>query len=702
MVKRAFISKATTTILPMLAHTIVNPSQLFLLCLGAANLTIGICVLIRNPSHVLNRSFFLFVLGCVAWSTGVSLLYITHDFVFDKLALGGGFLMYFGLTLFARIFPSESKMSPRFFLIFIPLCIAVIFLPFNLFIKAIHIDAGGFVQPINGPLFPVFVAVTIGYISISLYLFVRSFRKSAGKSRLQMFYLLTGITIFMASLALFDAILPSCGIYKLNLFGPAASFIFLFMTGYAILRHQLMDIRVVIQRSTIYSLLFSIIIASYLVAMFVTRIFFEDYLEIVDPFFDSLILLFAIVTLPKLERYFRKVTNRFFFKDPYDYASVLDNLSKILNTTIQTKRLTFELLEALDATMHPETIEFFHISTGSIFSYSQKRRSVRKDIPNSLPEHGTVVTVCVDAKPIGFFTLGKKRSGDPYTTEDHRLFRTFSAQAAVAFEKAELYRELEDYSISLEEKVRMRTLTLEEVRESQRQFFDDISHALQTPLTILKSSIELLKSNELPREIHGIQLMEQSTDDLSRLIREILRLARMDAMPVQKDQVPFNLSYLIQKVIEYVEVISWESGIVITSEITPDAVLMGNEMEIEEALANLLSNAVQHTSHCNTREIHIDLMEGFDCLELCISDTGVGIATEKLSHIFERFYRSSGGSNTGETGHGLGLAITKRIVERHGGKILVESEIGKGTQFILSFPIVPPSLIDVPVAAIQA
>jgi signal transduction histidine kinase len=654
----------------MLAHFIFNPAQAFLLSIDAANLIVGSYVLFKNPRHIINRAFYIFVTGSVAWSLGVSLLYITHNFIFDKLALGGGFVLYFGLTLFAYVFPSRKHVSPKFFLLYVPLVAASILLPFNLFIQGITVDQDGFIQPSNGPLFPFFVAITLGYVGTAICFFIRRFLSSTGLARMQMQYLITGIILFILSLAVFDAILPAFDIYEFNLLGPAASLIFVCLSAYAIARHRLMDIRIVIQRGSIYSLLIFLIIASYLGVVLITRSYLRHQ-EIVDALLDSLVTVFGIITIPRIERYFRKVTNTFFFKDQYEYATALETLSTILNTNIEISLMVSKLIQALDEILHPRTIGFFNSDTVSI----------------EIPEHGTCVPVHAQGRIIGVFVLGPKRSGDPYTSEDYVLLRTFAIQASVAFGKAELYEELQEYSKSLEEMVRVRTEKLAQAQAGQRQLFDDISHAFQTPLTVLKGAMGFHKIDDGYRETRNTEAMERSIEELSGLIREIMQLARMDALPPEKAQQSCDLSSVVKEVTEYVEIVCRERNIKIIAHIDAGIVILGNRRELEEVLTNLLSNAVHYTAECAVREIYVELTKQDTVAKLLVKDTGIGIPAERLPVIFERFYRTPEHDTALKTGYGLGLAIVKRIVERHKGTISVSSDRGVGTCFTISFPI---------------
>jgi signal transduction histidine kinase len=644
--------------------------QISLLLINGANVSIGVLVFLKNPRRLVNQSFFLFVAGSSAWAMGISLLYITHIFAFDKLALGGGLLMLLGLTLFARVFPSETALPRKFFLVFIPLIIAALCLPFNLFIQSITVDLSGLIKPRNGILFPFFVANTIWYVMLATYYFVRSFQISKRLERMQMLYLITGMSIFIASLTLFDAALPLLGIYRFNLLGPAASCIFVLMAGYAIVRHRLMDIRLVIQRGAIYSLLMSLIIASYiaLLLIFHRYVFFSRHIR--EALSAGIIMLVGIVTVPHIESYFQRVTDRFFFKDRYVYAHVLEILSTVLNENLELAQLIPNLLQTLTKIFKPTTLEFVLSNTDAF--------------PKSSFDKGLLLEIQTHDRRIGAFMFGPKRSGDPYTNEDTMLLRTFATQASVALGKAELYEELQEHTRSLESKVKERTKDIRALQEYQQQLFDDISHALQTPLTVLKSSIELLTPKQQPLGFYSNQPIKRSLDDLSSLIRDLLQLARIDSMPIEEEQEEIDLSTLVAEVCEYVEIICHKPNIKLRKTIAQGIRMRGNPKQIEEVVNNLLSNSIRYTTSCPIREISVELKRTLTHVEITIKDTGIGIPKESIPHIFNRFYRVQ--DRAGAVGCGLGLAIVQRIVERHHGSVEATSELGQSTTITVRFP----------------
>jgi hypothetical protein len=131
------------------------------------------------------------------------------------------------------------------------------------------------------------------------------------------------------------------------------------------------------------------------------------------------------MAVPPLERYFQKITNRFFFKQHYEYAVALEELSVILNTNIEMGPMVLRLLQTLDNILHPSKLEFFHNVTGELFKFAEYKQHRQSTAKLQAADDETQIIVISDTKTVGTFTLGPKRSGDPYTREDFTLLRTF-------------------------------------------------------------------------------------------------------------------------------------------------------------------------------------------------------------------------------------------------------------------------------------
>ena len=217
-----------------------------------------------------------------------------------------------------------------------------------------------------------------------------------------------------------------------------------------------------------------------------------------------------------------------------------------------------------------------------------------------------------------------------------------------------------------------------------RQFIGDSSHDFRTPLATIRTSAYLLRKKNPEINPRHIDVIESEVDHLGRLVEDLLTLARLDGAPTF-EFAPLDINELIEEVIVPIRLLAAAKQQTVSyqrNEAIPR--ISGDVVELERVLVNILTNAITYTP---------DLGE-IDIVSLCteknvvikVTDTGVGISSEDLPHIFDRFFRvdKTRASRTG--GAGLGLAIAQKIVEAHGGKVTVASTLGTGTTVTIDLP----------------
>lgn len=637
-----------------------------LVLIAATTLAIGSWVFWTKPRHPINQSFFVFTLGVSTWTLALVALYVTHDFVFDAFAWIGYLLMIAGIVAFARLFPSGTTLSPQFSFIYIPLGLCAAIIPFNGFISSITIDEQGFVDPQLGPLFPVFVVTTLIYLCLITYLFTINFRQSRGRTRAQMLYLISGIACFIGAFVLFDVLLPIVDIYQLNLLGPASSLIFTILVAVAIVRHQLLDIRVVIQRSLVYSILLGCVVGIYIVLLQFMHYALGPYDETATFISTISTTIIGIFSAPYIERFFRRVTDRIFFKDTYSYPDAVHTLSEVLHRNITLTDLVRESELALAQICKAEGVRI--VLDGAADT----------DADLTIP-------LMLDGAPIGSIALQQKLSGDPYTAQDMQLLTTFAYQAATALSRAQLYAAAQNQTVILEQRVAERTRELSESRAREQQTLNDLSHNLQTPLTVLQTRLETFK-RMMPHN-RDITSFEQALAGFSEFVYDLLALARLEGGRAPAHE-PLSLSALIADITEEIEVIAAADDITVRAVIAPRLTVHGDERRLREAFLNVASNALKYVRPDGPRQVTIQADRDAAGVRVRITDTGIGIAAAELPRVFDRFYRSAA-IPAELKGTGLGLSITKRIVEHHHGTIHIESTIGTGTTVTIHLPTRP-------------
>ncbi len=222
----------------------------------------------------------------------------------------------------------------------------------------------------------------------------------------------------------------------------------------------------------------------------------------------------------------------------------------------------------------------------------------------------------------------------------------------------------------------------------QQQFVADASHELRTPIALIKATADVLgRDPDQPiRANQGLLTdIEREADHLGRLIGDLLQLARLDSGQLEAELVPVSIGDVAQEAVAQVQRLGAARGLRLGVTGQTDLWVMADLGRLRQVLLILLDNAVKHTPSGGSVQIHLQRDHG--AARLVVADTGEGIAPEHIPHVFERFYRVDKARARADGGVGLGLAIARELVELQGGRIRVESVLGKGSSFIVWMPL---------------
>jgi signal transduction histidine kinase len=212
---------------------------------------------------------------------------------------------------------------------------------------------------------------------------------------------------------------------------------------------------------------------------------------------------------------------------------------------------------------------------------------------------------------------------------------------------------------------------------SQRSFVADASHELRGPLTVIRGNLDLLKRNVSEEDrLESIRVLEAEMTRMTRIVNDLLILAEVESGQLDREQT-VSLKELLLDAHERALQLAGERRVVMERQ--EDLWVKGDAHRLDQLIGNLVGNAIKYTPEGGT--ITLSLYQDGEWARLDVADTGVGIPTEHLPHIFERFYRVDKAHSRRSGGSGLGLAIVKGIAEQHGGKVNVTSEPGKGSTF---------------------
>jgi heavy metal sensor kinase len=229
-------------------------------------------------------------------------------------------------------------------------------------------------------------------------------------------------------------------------------------------------------------------------------------------------------------------------------------------------------------------------------------------------------------------------------------------------------------------------LRLEKSFNQIRQFTSDASHELRTPLTILRGEIEIALNKDRTVEEY-MEILNSALEEvmrLSRVVDSLLELSRADAGQTKMQLKIGNLSNLVSDITEDMEIIADDKDVKLFADIESDINIHYDDIRLHQAILNIIDNAVKYTQAGGKVVVSLKNREHY--VEFKVSDSGIGMNEIELSHAFDRFYRVDKARSANIKGTGLGLSIVKWIVESHKGKMFIESQPDKGTNFTIMIP----------------
>ena len=277
---------------------------------------------------------------------------------------------------------------------------------------------------------------------------------------------------------------------------------------------------------------------------------------------------------------------------------------------------------------------------------------------------------------LGGLVVNQKSSGE-FAPQVIELLKTFATQSALAIQNARLFREIEDKSRQLEI-----------ASQHKSEFLANMSHELRTPLNAIIGFSEVLYERMFgeinDKQAEYLADILESGRHLLSLINDILDLSKIEAGRMELEPTDFNLPGAIENTLTLVRERAHRRGIALERTLDPRlSIICADERKVKQVLLNLLSNALKFTPEGGRIAVRADVRDGK--IEISVSDTGVGIATEDLEAVFEEF-RQVGLAAKKVEGTGLGLAISRKFIELHGGRIWVTSQLEVGSTFAFTLP----------------
>lgn len=701
--------------------SIVQHHLAALLITTASILILALFVLFKDPRKKINRTFAFYSFCIVLWSFGQA-YYIsainTFESVFGAIIFHSGAIfissafVHFVYTLL-KLDKVKSRLVPILYIASSVLLVADL-ATLNIQDKVTNLVS------IRGPLLFSMIIFCTGSVFYAFVLLFKTYGSSSGLRKKQLKFFITGSILgyIGGGTNLLPALDPD--LFQINPFATYAVPVYGGITTYAIYRYRLMGINMPLKRGMVYSLSAGLLMGLFVVLVLTITNALSVYTS-VDSFKISLFsaVIIAFLFNPLRQR-IQELIDRIFYKKTYNYYSTLQKVSSGLSSK-------FDLLEICDF-IGKEVCNVLGLRDISVLSYVPAKgyrvisqTSMKSNLKNghtrnstsainslklepsldivryylntreilikdelSGPEGNTgnglvkslnrsfdlfngevMVPVLVDNKPSLLLIISEKMSYDIFTSEDISLLGTISEQMAIAVKHSELYRD------------KINSERLASIGMMSATF----AHEIRNPLTSLKTFAQLMpeKYNDMEFRNTFAKIVEGEIEKIDGLINDLLDFSMHKKASHMNN---FNLVSLVDETINYVNgKAPYNNGsIAVQKKYNDCEILMtGDASKLNQAFVNIITNGYQAMN--GEGQLTIDINPDGSNVEIVITDTGEGIESESISKIFDPFV------TTKEMGVGLGLAISKRIIEDHKGALNVESSVSEGTSFTITLPV---------------
>jgi signal transduction histidine kinase len=673
---------------------------------------LSVFVFINNRKSLENKFFILVTLFTGIWCLYPFLSYNIKEpniaifysrFLYLFAVIDPAIFLHFTLILLGVNKTRSKKYIIKLTYLCSLLLLAFVFSP--LFIKGIERHKS-FSSIIPGPIYTLFV-VFFGLACLyAFYSVVQSYRISSASYQNKLKYLFIAFAIAFVS-GIFHFMPVYIGIEPI----PHDIFVvtYTFIIFYAIFRHHLMDIEVVIKKTLVFASLFAIVLAIFIGVTLVTQQFIAGG-RLLGLAISSFVIILAVRPLEDL---LVRATDNYLFQRKYDYKQVLKAFIDEVITVLSLDSVIQSTIELLDKTLHPEAVEILILnrledkyvsfgtnsrgreiylesssiiptllkSTKDIFSVEGSSASVEVtgELRGEMKRLNArlAIPLMLHNDLIGIMLLGKKKSDEEYTKDDLDILNDLARTEAVAVGNAQLFAE----TAQNERRAAIGTLAA------------GINHEIGNPLNIINTKMQVYlmslgrglykdkKPEEIVKESKNIMnLCLQQTTRISEITKKLSSFAKPS-----KDFKP-ELTDIEEQINDTLAVIGHElemERVEIKMDIQKDLPkISADKRQIQQVFFNIIKNAGQAIKDKGIVEIKVyDAKDGNVRIE--ISDTGGGIPEDKIDKIYEPFFTTK---EPGK-GTGLGLSIVRQLVWRNKGDIKVKSKVGEGTMFTITFPV---------------
>ena len=697
---------------------------------------LGLVVYMNNRKSVVNRVFALFACAIVVWLTCLFIADTSNSpqtsILFLRMGIAVSIIMATAFILLADVLSSKGHRNEMVWLVCILPVIFFVPLSFsNYVVQGVSLKPWG-ADVVSGPIYTYITIFFFSSMVVGGLLILRRMKRRTIAERRQSKLVLLGVVLTFMVNALTNLILVPFGISQYGVLLGVPSILFIVgFTSYAIIRHKLFDIRLIVARSVTYLLsIVTIGVAyGYLAFALVDRFFYSGTGKpsLSQNTANTALAVVLAFTFQPIRRFFEKITDKIFYRDKYDAQLLINNVGRILSSEIQLENLTTQVVQEIKKQMRVEHADIIVLEDNkeNIFfdaGHMQNRVTLHRrdlvklgnsvviadDLASGERKHimntyGMSVASALRANKqlIGYLFLGQKSSGDAYTNADIDVVRIIVNELAVAVQNAKAFTEIQRFNETLQDKVTDATRKLRRANEELKaldqakdEFISMASHQLRTPLTTAKGYVSMVLDGDFGKFPSKMKApLDQALDSSNRmagLINDLLNVSRMDAGKFFIDAVDVDLAVEVQG--ELNQLVNLSKAKEVTVNYRPPKkkvpIIKLDLDKTRQVIMNIIDNAIYYSAPPNGGgQVSVTLDVEGDEVVFKVADNGIGVPDEIKPKLFAKFYRAGNAQSARPDGTGLGLYLVKRVVEDQGGEIIFESKVGVGSIFGFRMPI---------------
>ncbi len=595
-------------------------------------------------------------------------------------------------------------------------------------LNIISVEAYG-VNTVTGAVY-LLVIVEYGlYFFLGLRKLINSYKsKRTGLNvKTQIRYIFAGVILTLVPAVLTNAILPTLGYGNSVFYGPNSVIFLAVFMSVAIVKHRLLDIRLVVARVLAYVFVISSLIVVYafiiiVIAGNISGGVVAQFVRQVLPFAAAMLL--AVAYAP-LKKFFDKQTNRVFYQDAYNTQSLLDELNSVLVSNVELRKLLEKSAKAISSNLKSSYIHFYiqgrffpedkkinisdeKLKAVGVFLSRQRTSLIVEDLEDSgtslknvLFDNGVAAVIGLPVSSSGksheenLMILGDKKSGGPYSPQDLKVLEIIANEMVIAIQNALRFEEIQNFAKTLEVEVEEKTRNLRKANEKLKKldetkddFISMASHQLRTPLTSVKGYVSMVLEGDVGKITNKQkELLDQafvSSQRMVYLIADLLNVSRLRTGKFVIEAKSVNLSDIVEGEINQLIETAKGRGLKLKYAKPKEfPVLMLDETKIRQVIMNFADNAIYYTP--TGGHIEVALQDTGETVEFTVIDDGIGVPKEEQHHLFNKFYRAGNAKKARPDGTGLGLFMAKKVVVAQGGAIIFKTTENKGSTFGFSF-----------------